>query len=151
MPLPLSIISRASKSGGRLALASFNGISQINKAISSRFIALRLRSGPLISLSEMVKKLFFPTVSPLPRVIGHVPLCAGLWFPWGEGAAYLPLLRRTCRGEALHSWRGGVCCFRALFTVAQRREAGGVRWGGLHNYQTVHYSRGSCMVQKYYS
>lgn len=52
--------------------------------------------------SEMVKMhifFFFHAVLLSPRVTGHVPLCAGLLFPWGRGSLS-PFVVLDVQGEA---------------------------------------------------
>lgn len=70
----------------------------------------------------MVKKLFFPTVSPLPRVIGHVPLCVGLLFPWGRGRPIFLCCARLA-GARPSTVEGRGLLFSS--TVHHGREAGG--------------------------
>lgn len=63
----------------------------------------------------------------------------------GGGGGLSSFVAPDLQGRGPPQLEGGVCCFQALFTMAERQG------GALHNYQTVHYSPGSCTVQKYYS
>lgn len=75
----------------------------INKTISSLFIALNCSFIHLIMSKVRWLKciffFFFHAVLLSPRVTGHVPLCAGLLFPWGRGSLS-PFVVLDVQGEA---------------------------------------------------